>query len=193
MKSQRPFRAERSERPFLLATNLKANRRGKKMLSKEQVSVRRFKLSDLESVKDVIHKTIDICYNGFYLKEVMDYFDMFHWDGNILKVARDGYTVVVEIQGKIVGTGSVIGDSVLRVFVDPAYQKQGLGKMIMNELETQAAASGVKVVQLRALAAARKFYESLGYVTVAKGLVEIDNGRHLEYYKMVKSLGVVEL
>jgi len=63
----------------------------------------------------------------------------------------------------------------------------------MNELETQAAASGVKVVQLRALAAARKFYESLGYVTVAKGLVEIDNGRHLEYYKMVKSLGVVEL
>jgi len=45
---------------------------------------------------------------------------------------------------------------------------------------------------LRALAAAKKFYESLGYVTVAKGLVEVDNGRHLEYYKMVKSLGVAE-
>lgn len=157
------------------------------------MSVRKFKLSDLESVRDLIHRTIDVCYKGFYLKEVMDYFDMFHWDGNILKVARDGYSVVVEIRGKIVGTGSVIGDSALRVFVDPSYQKRGLGKTIMNELETQAAVSGVKVMQLRALAPARKFYESLGYVAVAKGLMEIDNGRHLEYYKMVKSLGVVEL
>ena len=162
------------------------------MLPKEQVSVRKFKLSDLESVKDLIHKTINVCYNGFYLKEVMDYFDMFHWDGNILKVAREGHIMVAEIQRRIVGTGSIVRDTILRVFVDPACQRQGLGRMIMSELERQAATNGVKVVQLRALAAAKKFYESLGYVTVAKGLVEVDNGRHLEYYKMVKSLGIAE-
>lgn len=158
------------------------------MLSKQQILVRKFKLSDLESVKNLINRTIDVCYNGFYCREVMDYFDMFHWDGNILKVARDGYIVVVETEGKIVGTGSVMGDVILRVFVDPAYHKQGLGRMIMNELEMHAAANGVKVVQLRALANARKFYEALGYLTVAKGLVEVDNGRLLEYYKMTKRL-----
>jgi GNAT superfamily N-acetyltransferase len=158
------------------------------MLSKEQILVRGFRLADLESVKELINKTIDVCYNGYYCNEVMNYFDMYNWDGNILKAARDGYIVVVETQGKIVGTGSIIGEVVLRVFVDPGYQRQGLGKMIMSELERQAATNGVKVARLRALANARKFYESLGYVTVDKGLVKVDNGGCLEYYQMEKGL-----
>ena len=158
------------------------------MLSKEQILVREFRTSDLESVKELINRAIDVCYNGFYLREVMDYFGMYNWDGNILKAARDGYIVVVETQGKIVGTGSIIGEVVLRVFVDPGYQRQGLGKMIMNELERQAATNGVKIVQLRALANARRFYESLGYSTVDKSTVEVDNDRWLEYYQMEKKL-----
>jgi GNAT superfamily N-acetyltransferase len=158
------------------------------MVAKEQILVRQFQLADLDDVKKLINRTIDVCYNGFYLKEVMNYFDMYNWDGNILKAARDGYIVVAEMQGEIVGTGSVIGDVVLRVFVDPDHQKQGLGRMIMNELESRAAANGVKILQLRALANARKFYESLGYSTVDRGLVEVDNGRHLEYYQMEKKL-----
>jgi GNAT superfamily N-acetyltransferase len=162
------------------------------MLLKKQISVRNFRLSDLESIKELIKRTIDVCYSGFYFKEVMDYFDMYNWDGNILKVAREGYIVVVEMQGKIIGTGSIMGDVILRVFVDHSHQKQGLGSMIMKELEMRAAANGVEAVQLRALANARKFYESLGYLTVAKGLVEVDSGRQLEYYEMVKSLSVGE-
>lgn len=158
------------------------------MIAKEQISVREFRLADLDSVKELINRTIDVCYNGFYLEEVMNYFDMYNWDGNILKAARDGYIVVVETQGKIVGTGSVIGDTVLRVFIDPDHQKQGLGRVIMNELEKRAEANGVKILQLRALANARKFYESLGYSTVDRGLVEVDNDRHLEYYQMEKKL-----
>lgn len=158
------------------------------MIAKEQISVREFRLADLDSVKELINRTIDVCYNGFYLEEVMNYFDMYNWDGNILKAARDGYIVVVEMQGKIVGTGSVIGDTVLRVFIDPDHQKQGLGRVIMNELEKRAEANGVKILQLRALANARKFYESLGYSTVDRGLVEVDNDRHLEYYQMEKKL-----
>lgn len=154
--------------------------------------VREFRSADLENVRDLIHRTIDICYNGFYLKEVVDYFDMYNWDGNILKIDRDGYMVVVETQEKIVGTGSIIGDTILRVFVDPAHQQQGLGRMIMNELERRAVMNGTKVLWLRALANAKKFYESLGYVSVAKGFVEVDNGRHLEYLQMVKSLSVAE-
>jgi hypothetical protein len=58
----------------------------------------------------------------------------------------------------------------------------------MNELEKRAAANGVNVLRLRALANARKFYESLGYSTIDRGLVEVDNGRHLEYYQMEKKL-----
>jgi GNAT superfamily N-acetyltransferase len=167
---------------------LRSEKKGKKMLSKKQIKLREFELSDLEYVKNLIKRTIDICYRDVYCKEIVDFFDMFHWYGNILKTAQDGYIVVAEVQGKIVGTGGVIGGAVLRVFVDPAYQKQGLGKMIMNELEMRATANGVKTVRLRALANAKKFYESLGYLTVANSLVEVDTGRHFEYYQMEKRL-----
>lgn len=167
---------------------MRPEKKGKKMLSKKQVKVREFELSDLEYVKDLIKRTINICYRDVYCREIMDFFDMFHWDGNILKTAQDGYIVVAEVQGKIVGTGSVIGSAILRVFVDAAYQKQGLGKMIMNELEMRAMANGVGTVQLRALANAKKFYESLGYLTVANSMVEVDNGMHFEYYQMEKTL-----
>lgn len=158
------------------------------MSPREQILVREFELSDLESVKNLIKRTIDICYNGYYLREVLDYFEMYNWNGNILKVARDGHIVVAETQGEVVGTGSLINDVILRVFVDPTHHRQGLGRMVVNELERRAAANGVKVVHLRALANAMKFYESLGYLTSAKGLLEVDNGRHLEYYQMYKRL-----
>jgi len=167
---------------------LRPEKKGKKMLSKKQLKIREFELSDLEYVKDLIKRTIDICYRDVYCKEIMDFFDMFHWGGNILKTAQDGYIVVAEVQGEIVGTGSLIGGAILRVFVDPAYQKQGIGKMIMNELEMRATMNGVETVQLRALANAKKFYESLGYLTVANSLVEVDNGRNFEYYQMEKRL-----
>lgn len=158
------------------------------MLSNKQISVREFRLSDLESVKELINKTINVCYNGFYFKEVMNYFYMYNWYGNILKVAREGYIIVVEADKKIVGTGSVIGNVILRVFVDPKYQKKGLGKMIMKELERYAVTNGVKVAQLRALTNAKEFYESLGYSTGDRSIVEVDNGRYLDYYQMEKKL-----
>ena len=158
------------------------------MSVKQEIRIRKFERPDLEEVKALIERTIDTCYDGYYCREVMDYFDMFHWPGNILKVAREGFVAVALIEGKIVATGSIIKDKILRVFVDPSYQKRGLGRMIMDALEKQAAAGGLKSVQLRSLANAKKFYESLGYQTIEKGRVEVDNGSALEYYQMVKEL-----
>lgn len=160
------------------------------MSSREQIQVRRLEASDLEEVGNLIKRTIDACYGDLYCKEIMNYFDMYHWGGNILKAARDGYTVVAETQGRLVATGSLAGEVILRVFVDPAHQKQGLGRVIMRELEAHAIAAGLQAVRLRALTNARKFYESLGYVTATQGIVEVDNGTGLEYYEMVKSLGI---
>jgi GNAT superfamily N-acetyltransferase len=159
------------------------------MLLKEKVRVRRFEIKDLEEVKELIARTIEVCYGDYYLKEVIDFFGMFHWDGNILKTALDGYIAVAEVNGRITATGSLMDDFILRVFVDPKHQKKGLGRMIMVGLERQASARGVKVLRLRSLASSRKFYESLGYKTVERGFEEVDNRKFFEYYRMVKEIG----
>ena len=76
----------------------------------------------------------------------------------------------------------------MRVFVEPAFQKRGFGKLIMQKLEEKAISQGIKIVKLDASLPSKKFYDSLGYVTLEKTFLEVENGKKLDYYKMEKSL-----
>jgi ribosomal protein S18 acetylase RimI-like enzyme len=76
----------------------------------------------------------------------------------------------------------------MRVFVNPKFQKQGLGKLIMRKLEDKALSSGLRKVKLDASLPSKKFYDSLGYKTCEKTYVKLKNGKKLHYYKMDKVL-----
>jgi predicted GNAT family N-acyltransferase len=76
----------------------------------------------------------------------------------------------------------------MRVFVEPALQKRGLGKLIMQKLEEKALSSAISIVKLDASLPSKKFYDSLGYVTLEETFLEVENGKKLDYYKMEKSL-----
>lgn len=53
--------------------------------------------------------------------------------------------------------------SVYGVFLADGYQRQGLGQHLLKQLEKEAAAQGVKVLQLDANLAAYKFYGKQDY------------------------------
>lgn len=76
----------------------------------------------------------------------------------------------------------------MRVFVEPAFQKRGFGKLIMQKLEEKALSEGISVVKLDASLPSKKFYDSLGYVTLEETFLEVENNKRLDYYKMEKSL-----
>jgi GNAT superfamily N-acetyltransferase len=159
------------------------------MIIENEIKIRSFGPSDLKAVRQLIEKTVEVCYGNFFCKEIIEYFGQFHGDVNVLQVAIQGHTVVAEKAGQIIGTGSVIGDYILRVYVDPDYQKQGIGRLLMNALEQMAAARGKKKVKLRATDLSKKYYEKMGYATVEKNLEGVENGKELVYYLMEKELG----
>ena len=184
-RNYRPFRAPCSERPFYLVKIFES----KIMETQNEIKIRSFAPSDLKAVKELIEKTVDTNYKDFFCREIMEYFGQFHGDVNVLQVAIKGYAVVAEKGDKILGTGSLIDDYILRVYVDPACQKQGVGKMIMAVLEKLASARGKKKVRLRATDISKSYYQKLGYVTIEKNLEGVENGKELVYYLMEKQIG----
>lgn len=158
------------------------------MAKRTDIRIRRFRKRDLPAVKELIDNTIDICYPADYPKEAVQYFKRYHCDDNISKGAAKGWTIVLEKNNRLIGTGTIIDNHIMRVFVNPKFQKHGLGKLIMDKLEEKATSSGINKVKLDASLPSKTFYDTLGYKTREKTYVKVDNGKKLHYYKMDKVL-----
>ncbi|MBC3422316.1 GNAT family N-acetyltransferase [Pseudomonas sp. RW3S2] len=72
--------------------------------------------------------------------------------------------VFVALLGEnIIGTAGLDGDVVRSVFVDPAHQKGGIGRHLMDVIHTTAASAGVGAVRVPSSITAERFYAALGY------------------------------
>jgi GNAT superfamily N-acetyltransferase len=158
------------------------------METQKEITIRSFAPSDLRAVKGLIERTMDKNYKGLFSREVMEYFGQFHGDVNCLQVAIQGHTLVAEQDGQVVGTGSVVDDYILRVYIEPTLQKQGIGKLIMAALEKLARERGEKKVKLRATQISKDYYRKMGYVILEKNLEGVENGKELVYYLMEKQI-----
>jgi len=150
--------------------------------------MREFQSTDVAALKSLIHRTIARCYPGQYCAEAIRFFMNYHSDEAIRRDAREGCTVVLERAGRIVGTGTLVGDEIKRVFVDPAAQRLGAGRRIMQYLEDKARSSQVPTIKLDASLPSKAFYDKLGYATMEKAFLPVENGRRLDFFKMQKIL-----
>ena len=110
------------------------------MNTAHHAGIREFRGSDLVSVRNLIHQTIDVCYSGIYPSRALQYFKDFHSDEKIMERHRNGDLLVVEQDGRLVATGASVGSDILGVFVHPGFQRQGHGAALMRELESRARA-----------------------------------------------------
>lgn len=85
-------------------------------------------------------------------------------------LANSLFHVVIRDQSRIIGMGRVVGDGsmyfyVQDVVVDPDYQKQGVGRALMSEIEHYLSDSAKKGSTIGLLAAKGKesFYSRYGY------------------------------
>jgi GNAT superfamily N-acetyltransferase len=152
--------------------------------------IREFRTGDVLPLKALIHKTIGVCYPGRYCVEAVRFFLGYHDERAILRDAREGCTIILDRAGRTIGTGTLVAGEIKRVFVDPASQKQGFGRLIMQNLEEKAVSSGLKNVRLDASLPSRAFYDRVGYTTVREAFLEVENGRRLEFFKMERTLSV---
>lgn len=78
------------------------------------------------------------------------------------------YHISIYDQDKLIAFGRMISDGIYQalicdVMVDPNYQKQGLGKQIIEELLTKCKESGIQSIQLFSAKGKQHFYKKLGF------------------------------
>lgn len=152
------------------------------------INLRPMTEADLPPVYDLIQNTIKTSYAGIYPPEAIDFFVHHHSRENILKDFSRGYIIVAEKAGKIIGTGTLVGNGVRRVFVNPDYQGKGTGVLIAGELERRAKTQGLTQLILDSSLRSVKFWESQGFAKIKEVALPVDNGKNLIYIEMVKDL-----
>ena len=132
--------------------------------------------------------TIKVSYVEYYPEEAINHFIVYSNTADILDDAQNNYVIVIKSENKIIATGTLRYSHIKRVFVSPKYQGKGLGKLIMQDLEQNAKANNLKLVELHSSLFAKQFYDGLDYKMFKMGHVKVDNGELLYYQRMAKRL-----
>jgi GNAT superfamily N-acetyltransferase len=147
-----------------------------------------FNQKDIDELYAFIVDTIKISYFGYYPEEAISHFIEYSNTIDILDDAKNNYVIVIKNENKIVATGTLRYTHIKRVFVSPKYQGQGLGKLIMQDLEQKAKQNNLKLVELHSSLFAKHFYDGLNYQMFKIGNVKVANGELLYYQRMAKRL-----
>jgi len=148
--------------------------------------------NDLEQIVILVQETIKTIYPKYYPKEVVDFFCELHCKENILKDIESGLVGALKKDNEIIGTGCYIDNHITRVYVNPAFQKQGYGSYIMQCLENKIGLQHDKVYLDASLPAAH-MYEKRGYKTLKHERFNVENDVVLVYEVMEKHLTIDDL
>jgi len=84
----------------------------------------------------------------------------------VLQLIGQRTVLVAIVGGRLVGTASLDGSVVRTVFVAPDVQAQGIGKLLMAEIERTARERNVPLLTVPSSVTAESFYARLGFKAV---------------------------
>lgn len=145
--------------------------------------------ADMNMVLDIyelVHTTIKEIYNKYYSDEAVKFFLELHSKENISADISNGKVYVAVHEHNVVGTGTLDGDHIKRLFVLPQLQGQGMGTLIMDTLETEII-KNYGAAWLDSSLPAGKFYHNCGYVTKKYEEIQLENDKVLAYEIMCRN------
>ena len=144
--------------------------------------------NNLDDVRNITQTTIRTVYPKYYPIGAVQFFCVHHCDEHIKHDISEGKVYLLKVEDQFVATVTVSGNSINRLFVLPEHQRKGYGKTLLDFAEGKIADSYDSVV-LDASFPAKRIYKKRGYVETEYNIIETDNGDHLCYDVMKKSLG----
>lgn len=149
--------------------------------------IRIAEIKDLEVVFQITSNTISEIYSHYYAKGVVDFFLKHHSRENIISDIENGMVWLLEENGCMVGTVTIKGNAVNRLFVLPKYQSYGYGSQLMDFAETEIAGK-FSSINIDSSLAAKEMYLKRGYKEKNTCRIQADNGDILIYDEMEKQI-----
>lgn len=134
----------------------------------------------------VIRNLMEVNIADYGLEEMEEMSGRFQPE-DITKLAKVRHTFVAIEENQVLATGSISNDFsedksdywVLTVFVNPDLHGQGIGRMMMQTLETKAMALGCKHLTLPSSLTSHKFYLKLGYNYIGGVAIQNDKRQYM--------------
>jgi GNAT superfamily N-acetyltransferase len=96
--------------------------------------------------------------------------------------AQSTYFLVALIDDRVVGSGLLDGNEIKAVFVDPTYQRRGVGRALMVALELYGRRQGLQEIALKASITGLAFYTALQYRLVRELREEFQGDTIITYF-----------
>jgi len=139
----------------------------------------------MEQIYNLVQYTIKTIYPKYYPKEVVSFFCQYHSKERIIEDINNGCVSILIKDNVLLGTGSYRDNNITRVYVDPTFQGNGYGSIIMENLEKEIALK-YDTVSLDASLPASHLYEHRGYRTLKHEKRNVENDVILVYEVMEK-------
>lgn len=142
------------------------------------------KSSDLGTVYDIAQATIKAIYPHYYPAGAVEFFLAHHSREHISADIEAGRVSLAVSDGRAVGTVTVSGDSINRLFVLPDEQGNGFGSELLRFAEDEIAKS-YGTARLDSSLPAKQIYLKKGYMVIDSRTIEA-GGDFLCYDIMIK-------
>lgn len=161
------------------------------------VNIEKIGLTDLERIIDLANKTWEPTYKNILSKEQLLYmFDlMYNKDTLKERVLTGNEFYIARINKLDIGFMETVNNhsdklSVSKIYIDPNFQKKGIGKIMIEFLEKEARTNKFKSLSLNVnrFNPAQHFYTKMGFHIEKEIDIEIGNGYLMEDYIMKKEL-----
>ena len=128
--------------------------------------IRAFEIADAKSVSGLIATTLRISNVKDYPADFLSKVEASLTPALLRELTKERMILVAMEGDVIVGTASLGRDQVHAVFVHPTRQGRGIGRRLMEAVESEAQARGERELILYASLSAVAFYEASGWRTV---------------------------
>jgi N-acetylglutamate synthase-like GNAT family acetyltransferase len=128
--------------------------------------IRKATSKDATAISTIVVAALRVSNAKDYSSQIIDQVQQSFSPSQILSLLTLRQVYVASIGGHVIATGSLDGGTVRSVFVDPAYQRMGVGHRLMGAIESIAAQSGIRLLRVPSSITAEGFYYSLGFVKV---------------------------
>ena len=131
--------------------------------------------TDLQAVGGIARDTISAVYPHYYPQGVVDFFLWLHGLGRIEKDLAAGRAYLLEGDGGPVGTVTLRGGDLCRLFVLPEHQGKGYGRALLDFAE-RAIGEAYGKITLDASLPGKPIYLRRGYRVVEAKEERLENG-----------------
>lgn len=141
--------------------------------------------ADIGDVLSIVTETVSNVYPRYYPAGAAAFFLAHHSSEAIERDIKAGNVWLAVHGGKPVGTVTVSGDEINRLFVLPEHQGKGFGGELLRFAEKMVSKS-YGTARLDSSLPAKEMYLKKGYMVIASHSIETENGDFLCYDVMIK-------